>query len=139
MTIKVVIDTNVLLSALLFKNSLPFQAVKLAEEISLILYSQATLDELEKVLNRKKFDKYLSLEARKVFLLKFIHTAKLVMITEIVRVCRDEKDNKFLELAVSGEAKLIITGDVDLLSLKNFRRIEIINSDAFVQQYSSFR
>lgn len=67
------IDTNVLISALLFKTSVPFRAIELAEKQGIILYSEATLKELEQVLNRQKFNKYLSLEDRKVFLLKFIH------------------------------------------------------------------
>ncbi len=46
MTIRIVIDTNVLISALLFKDSLPFQAVKLAESKAVILYSQPILDEI---------------------------------------------------------------------------------------------
>jgi putative PIN family toxin of toxin-antitoxin system len=64
MTNRFVIDTNVLISALLFKNSIPFRAIALAEKQGIILYSEATLNELEQVLNRKKFNKYLSLEDR---------------------------------------------------------------------------
>jgi putative PIN family toxin of toxin-antitoxin system len=62
MTRKFVIDTNVLISALLFKSSVPFRALELAEEQGITLYSEATLSELGQVLNRPKFDKYLSQE-----------------------------------------------------------------------------
>ncbi len=82
MTNRFVVDTNVLISALLFKNSVPFRAIELAEKQGIILYAEATLNELEQVLNRKKFNKYLSLEERQVFLLKFISTSELVSITE---------------------------------------------------------
>ncbi|PHX55755.1 putative toxin-antitoxin system toxin component, PIN family [Tychonema bourrellyi FEM_GT703] len=61
----------------------------------IILYSQATLNELEQVLNRKNFNKYLSLEDRQLFLFKFISSSQLVSLTENITVCRDEKDNKF--------------------------------------------
>lgn len=64
MTNRFVVDTNVLISALLFKNSVPFRAIELAEKQGIILYPEATLNELEQVLNRKKFNKYLSLEER---------------------------------------------------------------------------
>ena len=136
MTNRFVVDTNVLISALLFKNSVPFRAIELAEKQGIILYSEATLNELEQVLNRKKFNKYLSLEDRQVFLLKFISTSELVSITEKIAVCRDEKDNKFLELAVSGNANVIVTGDLDLLVLNPFQAVEIVTPDIFIDRFS---
>ena len=132
MTHRFVIDTNVLISALLFKNSVPFQAVKLAEKQGIILYSEATLQELQQVLNRKKFNKYLPLEDRQIFLIKFISSSELVSITEKITACRDEKDNKFLELAVSGNANVIVTGDLNLLILNPFQSIKIITPDVFI-------
>lgn len=131
-----VIDTNVLISALLFKSSVPFRAIALAEKQGIILYSEATLKELERVLNRSKFDKYLSQEERQVFLLKFIGSSQLVNITEKISVCRDEKDNKFLELAVSGNANLILTGDLELLVLNPFQSIEILTPEQFIDRFA---
>ncbi|HBK97964.1 MAG TPA: putative toxin-antitoxin system toxin component, PIN family [Microcoleaceae bacterium UBA10368] len=136
MTNRFVVDTNVLISALLFNNSVPFRAIELAEKQGIILYSEATLNELEQVLNRKKFNKYLSLEDRQVFLLKFISASELVSITEKIAVCRDEKDHKFLELAVSGNANVIVTGDLDLLVLNPFQSVEIITPDIFIDRFS---
>jgi len=136
MTNRFVVDTNVLISALLFKNSVPFRTIELVEKQGIILYSEATLNELEQVLNRKKFNKYLSLEDRQVFLLKFISTAELVSIKETIAVCRDEKDNKFLELAVSGNANIIVTGDLDLLVLNPFQTLEIVTPNMFIDRFS---
>lgn len=68
MTNRFVVDTNVFISALLWKNSIPFRAIELAEKQGIILYSEATLNELEQVLNRQKFNKYLSLESRYFYL-----------------------------------------------------------------------
>lgn len=87
-------------------------------------------------MNRKKFNKYLSLEDRQVFLLKFISASELVSIKETIAVCRDEKDNKFLELAVSGNANIIVTGDLDLLVLNPFQAIEIVTPDIFIDRFS---
>ena len=109
MTNRFVIDTNVLISALLFKSSVPFRGLELATKQGIILYSEATFNELERVLNRSKFDKYLSQEERQVFLLKFVSECQLISIKETITICRDEKDNKFLELAVSGNANIIVT------------------------------
>lgn len=136
MTNRFVVDTNVLISALLFKNSVPFRAIELAEKQGIILYSEATLNELEQVLNRKKFNKYISLEERQVFLLKFVSASELVSIKETIAVCRDEKDNKFLELAVSGNANIIVTGDLDLLVLNPFQAVEIVTPDIFIDRFS---
>ena len=136
MTNRFILDTNVLISALLFKTSVPFRAIELAEKQGIILYSEATLNELEQVLNRKKFNKYLSLEDRQLFLLKFISSSQLVSITENITVCRDEKDNKFLELAVSGNANVIVTGDMDLLVLSPFQSVEIVTPDMLIDRFS---
>ncbi|MDB9314090.1 putative toxin-antitoxin system toxin component, PIN family [Spirulina sp. CS-785/01] len=130
-----VIDTNVIVSGLLFNNSAPFQVIKLAEQQGIILYSEATLEELENVLNRPKFNKYITLEERQVFLLKFISVSELVLIKDKIAVCRDSKDNKFLELAVSGNANLMITGDLDLLVLNPFQGTEIITPDLFIERF----
>ncbi|TVQ59714.1 MAG: putative toxin-antitoxin system toxin component, PIN family [Spirulina sp. DLM2.Bin59] len=131
-----VIDTNVLVSGLLFNSSVPFRAIALAEKQGIILYSEATLKELEQVLNRSKFDKYLAQDERQVFLLKFIASSQLVSITEKIAVCRDQKDNKFLELAVSGNANLMITGDLDLLVLNPFQSLEILTPEQFIDRFS---
>lgn len=135
MTNRFVIDTNVVISALLFKSSIPFKAIELAEKQGKILYSEAILKELERVLDRPKFDKYVSVEERKLFLLKFMSSCELVNITEEINVCRDEKDNKFLELAVSGNANILITGDSDLLVLNPFQSIEILTPDRFIDRF----
>ncbi|WP_330205133.1 putative toxin-antitoxin system toxin component, PIN family [Cyanobacterium sp. Dongsha4] len=133
--IRVVIDTNIFVSALLFENSLPFQVVKLAEKTGIILFSEATLGELKQVLSRKKFDKYVTLQEREAFLLKLMTAGENVVIHRKITACRDEKDNKFLELAINGNADFIITGDNDLLVLNPFENIPIINPDVFINSY----
>ena len=129
-----VVDTNVIVSALLFKKSIPFQAVKIAEK-GIILYSESTLAELREVLNRRKFDKYLQIEERQKFLIKFVDTSRRILIQETISICRDAKDNKFLELAVNGDAQFIITGDQDLLVLNPFRGIKIITPEILVSEF----
>jgi len=129
-----VVDTNVIVSALLFKKSIPFQAVKIAEK-GIILHSESTLTELREVLNRRKFDKYLQIEERQKFLIKFVDTSQRILIQETISICRDAKDNKFLELAVNGDAKFIITGDQDLLILNPFRGIKIITPGLLVSEF----
>ena len=65
---RIVFDTNVLVSALLFAESKPAQAFFTALRRGTILTSLAALHELSEVLHRKKFDKYLTIEERELFL-----------------------------------------------------------------------
>jgi len=55
-----------------------------------------------------------------------------IEITERIEVCRDPKDNMFLELAVNGHADVIITGDADLIALHPFRGIAILNPATYL-------
>ena len=57
---------------------------------------------------------------------------ELVAITEQINDCRDPNDNKFLELAVCGNADVLVTGDDDLLVLNPFRRIAIVKPRDFL-------
>ena len=136
MNSRFVSDNNIFVSALLVKNSVPFWVIKKVEEMGVILYSEATLLELNQVLNRKKFIKYFTVEEKQEFIVKLIESAELVVIKESIDICRDPKDNKFLELAVSGEADFIISGDQDLLVLNPFINIEIITANDFLTRFN---
>lgn len=127
-----VLDTNVLVSALLFANSAPRKAFKLASSTGKILISQETIDELNKVLSRPKFERYISQAKRERFLLAFVQKSMLIEIQETIEECRDPKDNKFLELAMNGKATAIISGDKDLLVLHPFRDIPILTVSQFL-------
>lgn len=68
-----------------------------------------------------------------MFLAAFIRDAKVVDITEKLTDCRDPKDNKFLELAISGNATCIVSGDSDLLTLNPFRGVAIVTPQEFLR------
>lgn len=127
-----VLDTGVLISAVLLPRSAPRQAVDLAFARGIVLASVDTIDELDEVLRRPKFDRYLREEERLLFLTAFIRDAKVIQVTEKLTECRDPEDNKFLELAVSGNATCIISGDSDLLILNPFRGVTILTPQEFV-------
>jgi putative PIN family toxin of toxin-antitoxin system len=76
--------------------------------------------ELAEVLGRSKLNKYLLEEERMRFLVALLKETEVVEIAETITDCRDSKDNKFLELAVSGKADYLISGDEDLLVLSLF-------------------
>ena len=127
-----VFDTNVLISAFLFSQSKPRQALDQATVIGVIVLSSSVLSELEEVLYRPKFDRYLTKERRQEFLENLTENAQFIDVTEQINECRDPKDNKYLELALSGQAECIVTGDDDLLVLNPWRGIEILTVQEFL-------
>jgi hypothetical protein len=130
--LRVVFDTNDVISAMLLPLSIPRRALDRAMREGRPLISAATTTELDEVIHLPKFDKYLSEEERIEFLTTLVHEAELVNIVETVTDCRDPRDNKILELAVSGRATHTVTGDSDLLVLHPFRGIIVVSPSAFL-------
>ncbi|MGL5034371.1 MAG: putative toxin-antitoxin system toxin component, PIN family [Microcystaceae cyanobacterium] len=149
-----VIDTNVLVSSILIKKSSSDAALKKARRLGSLLFSAVTFQELQTVLSRSKFDRYVSLQVRSEFIFRlrleselveilervdlseFIFRlrleSELVEILERVDLCRDKKDNKFLEVAINGKTDYLITGDNDLLVLRPFQDIKIMTVNEFL-------
>ncbi|MCX6637212.1 MAG: putative toxin-antitoxin system toxin component, PIN family [Acidobacteria bacterium] len=132
--LRTVFDTNVLVSAVLLPSSVPRQAFDLASQLGKLLLSVPTIRELDAVLRRPRFNRYLSEEERIEFLTTLVQEAELLTIVERVAVCRDSSDDKFLELAVSGRATHIVSGDPDLLVLHPFRGMAVLSPAAFLTQ-----
>jgi putative PIN family toxin of toxin-antitoxin system len=135
--VRAVVDTNILVSALLFPGSKPSRAFRFVREHGTALASADTLLELYEVLMRRKFDRYVGRKRRLVFLGALSRTAALVRLQETITACSDPKDNMFLEVAVAGKADVIITGDQALLDLHPFRGIAILTPAAFLERYAS--
>ncbi|HAN74416.1 MAG TPA: putative toxin-antitoxin system toxin component, PIN family [Planktothrix sp. UBA8407] len=134
--LRFVIDTNVLVSSILIASSPPDKALKKVRSLGDILFSETTFQELQEILNRPKFDRYVSFNIRLQFLAKIKLESEEVTIIENIKVCRDEKDDKFLEVAVNGNANYLITGDKDLLVLNPFRDINIITVNEFLTRFN---
>ena len=73
------------------------------------------------MVRRKKFDRFLYPERRDELVAKTIVQSKFISTSTTITDCRDVADNKFLELAIDGQAAAIVTGDADLLTLHPFR------------------
>ncbi len=129
---RTVIDTGVVVSALLLPRSVPRQAFDAAATRGKLLVSEATVAELDEVLRRPKFNKYVPEEKRLEFLAALVQAAEQVEVTEVISACRDPKDNKFLELTVSGRASHLLSGDGDLLALHPFRGMAVVTPQAFL-------
>jgi putative PIN family toxin of toxin-antitoxin system len=93
-----VFDTNVIVSAALFPGSVPRQAIDKAMELGKLILSERVAEELAEILGRERFDRYVSQLSRNRFLATLIAQADILDIHEFLQVCRDAKDDKFLDL-----------------------------------------
>lgn len=131
-----VFDTSVIVSAFLFHHAKPGRALQIALDRGDVLLSIEVAAELNEVLDREKFDRYLPRKKRKELLSALIQESVFVEVSERIQACRDPKDDKFLELAVSGAAACIISSDDDLLVLNPFRGIPIMKPSEFLSWVS---
>ncbi len=129
---RVVVDTNVFISAALKEHSPPGTAAHVVAASHLLLKSEITQQELFVTLAQPRLAPLIPPRFRD-WLSEVLGAAEMVAITERIVACRDPKDDKFLELAVNGHADLIVTGDADLLALNPFREIPIVTPAVFVQ------
>lgn len=129
---RIVFDNNVLISAALLKNSLPFRAFENAVKHHAVLRSHDTLHELSSILSKSKFDHYFKdNNSRITFVLAYIRATENIEVNHRINIC-DPKDDMYLELALSGEAECVVTGDSDLLVLHPFENIQIITPKFFI-------
>ena len=94
------------------------------------------MEELNIVLSRPKLAVYVTQTEREKFLTSYLQEAKLLEVEKTLKVCRDPKDDKFLELAFCGKASCVITGDSDLLALGEYEGIPILSPAEFVRRTS---
>jgi uncharacterized protein len=132
-----VLDTNVLVSALAFPGSTPRKAFDLAIQHGPILASEDTLLELHRTLRRPRLARYFTRAEQDAFLAMFAREATIVEVTERLEICRDPSDDRFLEVALAGEATHLITGDRDLLVLDHFHDTGITTPAAFLEEHAN--
>ena len=133
---RVVFDTNVLISALLIKDSTSYRAFAAAEQSRALVTSTELLAELAKVLERQKFDRYIDRWTRLRFIARVQAAAAAIVPDPDVRVARDPKDDVVLATAKAGQAAYLVTGDDDLLSLASFAGTAIVRPADFLRQFA---
>ena len=130
---QVVVDTNVLISALLSPGGVPRAVVETVGSANeRLLFSRETFDELQIRLLRPKFDRYASQEDRTLYLAWLETISGWVSIRGVALGCRDPNDDKLLETALMGEADCLVTGDSDLLVMSPFRHMPILRPVDFL-------
>jgi putative PIN family toxin of toxin-antitoxin system len=129
--VKVVFDTNVLVSALVFPGGRGEAALlRVVEERDQLFFSKPILDELLGVLARK-FSRDKEELSRVALLLSELGVA--VRPRQKLRVVKDEPDNRVLECALAGHVDAIVTGDQALLELREFRGVRIISLREYLE------
>ena len=130
-SMRLVLDTNVLVSAILSPASISAKILNWGEDNGVILYSTATLTEVLSVLGRSKFSKYIDHDDIDGLSIRIKTVWLFVEILNQVQLCRDPKDDKFIDLALNGEASHLITGDSDLLVLNPIQNTSVIKLRTF--------
>ena len=121
---KVVFDTNILVSALVFPGGRGEAALqRIVEEKDQLLLSKPILDELLGILGRKFARDAEALSHAAVFLTELSLPVKP---RQRLRVVKDDPDNRILECAVAGDAAIIVTGDKALLALREYKGVRVI-------------
>ena len=131
-SLRTVVDTNTAVSACIVPLSMPREAIRRAIALGTLLVSDDSRFEMDKVFRRQKLDRYISQSDRLDYLSLILSSSENIVVTEVIDECRDPKDNIILELAVSGNADYIITGDADLLVLNPFKGIAIVTPAEFL-------
>jgi putative PIN family toxin of toxin-antitoxin system len=121
---RLVIDTNLWISFLLTRDFVKLDHLLSTGRI-ILLISQELLEEMIEVAERPKFRKYFDLSELAELLINLQQKAELVQVHSQINICRDDKDNFLLSLAVDGAATHILTGDKDLLVLHPFGKVRV--------------
>lgn len=133
---RVVLDTNVLISAVLVKSGNPVQIIKMWQAgLFDLLLSPAIYEEIERVFTYPKIQKRLQAQPDRVpGLLELLRTNGIWVepTVQLKAVKNDESDNRQLETAVAGKADYLITGDDHLLTLGTYAGIGIVTPATFV-------
>ena len=123
---KIVIDTNLWISYLITKGFKRLDKLIFTNKARLI-FSQELIDEFIAVSKRPKFRNYFSSYDVAKLLELFDTYGEFVKVKSNIKVCRDLKDNFLLSLSVDSQADYLITGDKDLLEIKNFGKTRILS------------
>ena len=135
MTIKAILDTNVVISGIFWKGP-PFEIlISWQRQRFHLALSLPILDEYGRVLDEMTKKHALPVLGSILEVME-LHSEMVIPVSFGKSVCSDPDDDKFLEAAVAADADYIVSGDVALLSLKNYRRIRIVRPAQFLQVLS---
>lgn len=131
---RLLVDTNVLISAALRSGSPPRRVLDFVQSAGgVLLFSDQTFAEVHSQFLKPKFDGYVAQESRTAFLGHLVTVSEWVSINQAKLGCRDADDDKLLETALLGDATCMVTGDQDLLAMHPFRGFPILDPGTFLR------
>jgi len=130
---RILIDTNILISALFFGKFPKEFLNELLEDNFEICINDAILSEYEETIHKKIIKKKYILDEK--LYTKFLSKVDIFEIESDIKICRDPDDDKFINCAIDAKAIYIVSGDNDLLAIKNFAGIEIVTAREFYAKY----
>jgi len=131
--VKVIIDTNILISYLIGKELQGFKSYIVSEKIKIVITDQL-IEEIKLVTARQKLKKYFDQGSVSEFLALLLLISKKVKVKKIESLCRDPKDDFLLALAKESKSDFLITGDKDLLELKVYGKTKILRAKDFMER-----
>lgn len=141
--LRVVLDTNVYVSAAILSRGLPFEILEAWRRREFVLVtSEPIIEEIERVLHYPRIrDRYAVSQEDVARLIASLWSDALVVpgAVELRGVSRDSTDDKFLACAMEALADCVVTGDPDLLVLKRYRGVDILSPREFLQRLRSWR
>ena len=132
---KIVFDTSSLIPVCLHPDREPAQIFRRAVIDHELFSSPEAMQELLVVLSRHKFEAWQPLSRRLAWAKMYQAGVTIIEPQEQVNDCRDQKDNKFLELAIAASVDIIVSSDIHLLELHPYRGIEVIRLNEFKSKY----
>ncbi len=132
--LKIVIDTVVFVRSLINPHSRCGKIVFSHNKIYQLFVSEPIVTEILEVLHRPELTvKFRALKNMDFFMvMEILGHAKVVEISTIGQVSRDPKDNKFLATAAETKSDYLVTEDNDLLDLREYQGVKIVNTDTFL-------
>ena len=129
---RIVVDTNVIASAIFFGGK-PYQLLHYIMEGRVdVVASKEIVDEYEEIVLRLK-QKYPRIDTR-IPLQELLSKFEIIRVSSDIQASRDPDDNKFISCAVDGKCLYIVSGDDDLLSVGNYRDLEILTVAEFLSR-----
>ena len=139
---RVILDTNVLVSALLKKSSTPHKIYQLFKEQKFtLIISPVILYEIEEVISRDYIVKrtQMTRSEREEFMRELIELSYIVPgVTQVKVIKEDPDDDKFIAAALDGMANYIVSGDRHLLDLKEYQGIKIVTPGQFIEELQNY-
>ena len=129
--IRVLPDTNIIISSIFWRGN-PYEVVRkgILGEYQLVISAEILDEVVDKLRNKFKFPE----ESIQELIDVLMTYCQIVDVKSKFDVVRDKKDNKIVECAFDGKADYIVTGDPDLLVLKEFKGIKIVKAKEFLEE-----